>query len=262
MRREMTITIIISWVFISLCTVPFAMAAEIDENTVALWLFDEGSGNVVKDSSANGNDGKIFEAEWVPGKFGDALKFDGIAGKADYVEVPGSASLEITEALTIEVWVNIEQHQADHIRIVCAYDAAVIKGYSLLLSNAGEIKTFLNIAGGWSIHTGQVIPEGEWTHLALTYDVSEGQIKLYVNGEVSFEGAAAGELTPRGMDPLYIGRFSQDDPETPDGMVDEIRISNVARTQEEIQEAMAGLAWLAPVNYLGKLTTTWGDLKK
>ncbi len=136
------------------------------------------------------------------------------------------------------------------------------KGYSLLLSNAGEIKTFLSLPGGWSIITGQAIPEGEWTHLAFTYDVGEGQVKLYVNGEVSIEGAAAGDLTPRGMDPLYIGRFSQDDSETPDGMVDEIRISNVARTQEEIQEAMNGLARLTPVDYLGRLTTTWGDLRK
>ena len=174
MKREMTITIIISWIFISLCTVPFVTAAEIDENTVALWLFDEGSGDVVKDSSTNGNDGKMFEAEWTNGIFGDALKFDGIAGKADYVEVSGSASLEIAEALTIEVWVNIEQHQDDHIRIVCAYDAAVTKGYSLLLSNAGEVKTFLNIAGGWSIHTGQAIPEGEYQTLCKWRSVLRG----------------------------------------------------------------------------------------
>jgi len=260
MKREMTVQIIISCVFIGLYAVPF-VTAEIDENTVALWLFDEGSGDVVKDFSGNGNNGKIFEAEWAPGMFGDALKFDGIAGKADYVEVPGSASLEITESLTIEAWVNIEQHQADHIRIVCAYDTAVTKGYSLLLSNAGEIKTFLNLPGGWSIITGQAIPEGEWTHLALTYDVDAGQVKLYVNGEESIVGVAAGDLTPRGMDPLYIGRFSQGDPETPDGMVDEIRISNVARTQEEIQEAMNGLARLTPVDYLGRLTTTWGTLR-
>ena len=262
MKRGMTIQIIIIWVFVGLYAIPLVTSAEIDENTVALWLFDEGTGDVVKDFSGNGNNGKIFEAQWASGKFGDALKFDGIAGKADYVEVPGSASLEITEALTIEVWVNIAQHQVDHIRIVCAYDAAITKGYSLLLSNAGEIKTFIGLLGGWSILTGQAIPEGEWTHLALTYDVNEGQVKLYVNGEVSLEAAAAGELMPRGMDPLYIGRFSQGDPETPDGMVDEIRISNIARTQEEIQEAMNGLARLAPVDHLERLTTTWGNLKK
>jgi hypothetical protein len=88
MKREMTIQSIISWIFIGLYAVPFVTVAKIDENTVALWLFDEGSGDVVKDFSGNGNNGKIFEAEWAPGKFGDALKFDGIADQTDYVEAP------------------------------------------------------------------------------------------------------------------------------------------------------------------------------
>ena len=154
---------------------------------------------------------------------------------------------------------NIRTHQADNIRIVCAYDAGVTKGYSLLLSSAGQISAFLNIGGAWNTPTGQAIPEGEWTHLAVTYDGDAGEVKLYINGEVDFEGAQAGDLTPRGMDPIYIGRFNAGDPETPDGMIDEVRISNVARTQVEIQEAMVGLA--ARVEASGKLTSTWGGIK-
>ena len=55
MKRKMTVKIVISLVFVSLYAVSFATAAEIDENTVALWLFDEGSGDVVKDFSGNEN---------------------------------------------------------------------------------------------------------------------------------------------------------------------------------------------------------------
>ena len=65
MKREMATQSVISWIFIGLCAVPFAMAAKIDENTVALWLFDEGSGDVLKDFSGNRNNGKVFEAEWI-----------------------------------------------------------------------------------------------------------------------------------------------------------------------------------------------------
>lgn len=36
-----------------------------DANTVALYHFDEGSGDVLKDSSGNGHDGKIVGAKWV-----------------------------------------------------------------------------------------------------------------------------------------------------------------------------------------------------
>ena len=37
---------------------------------------------------------------------------------------------------------------------------------------------------------------------------------------------------------FFIGRLNAGDPETPDGMIDELRISNVARSQEKIKEAM------------------------
>ncbi len=258
MRSEIVIWIAVSCV-ICLCGISSIVAAQVDDDTVALWLFDEGGGDVAKDLSGKGNDGKAIEVEWVPGKFGGAVRLDGIAGKADYIEVPGSASLDISEQLTIEVWVNINEHQPDHIRIITGYNAATNAGYSLLLSNVGQVKTFLHVNGGWKIYTGgTIIPEGEWTHLALTFDGAT--IKLYVNGEVDSEGAAVGKITPRGLDVLYIGRFSAADPETPDGMIDEIRISSVARTQEEIKETMNGLVGL-PVEPLDKLATNWGSLK-
>ena len=39
-------------------------------NCVGMWLFDEGRGNTVEDSSGTGNDGKLEGgAKWVDGKF-------------------------------------------------------------------------------------------------------------------------------------------------------------------------------------------------
>jgi len=43
-----------------------------DKNTMALYHFDEGSGDVLKDASGNGHDGKIVGAKWV--KVDDELK--------------------------------------------------------------------------------------------------------------------------------------------------------------------------------------------
>ena len=50
---------------------------EPDEHTMALYHFDEGSGDVLKDSSGNGHDGKIVGAKWV--------KIDEGVGVADAV---------------------------------------------------------------------------------------------------------------------------------------------------------------------------------
>ena len=58
--------------------VRFYYVSKPDTDTVALWHFDEGSGNSAKDSSGKGNDGTIHGATWVDGNYGKALSFDGI----------------------------------------------------------------------------------------------------------------------------------------------------------------------------------------
>ena len=45
---------------------------------VGWWTFDETTGNTAKDSSGQANDGRIVGApQWVPGKIGGALEFNG-----------------------------------------------------------------------------------------------------------------------------------------------------------------------------------------
>lgn len=72
--------------------------AQSDEGLVAEWHFDEGSGTIAKDESGSGNDGAIYGAKWVEGKFGKALEFDGVD---DYVKVPDDDSLDVT---TLSLW--------------------------------------------------------------------------------------------------------------------------------------------------------------
>ena len=71
---------------------------------VAIWTFDEGSGNVAKDSSGNSNDGKfVKEPKWVNGKLGKALEFN---GTDNYVDCGNAKSFDITNAITIVAWMN------------------------------------------------------------------------------------------------------------------------------------------------------------
>jgi len=81
---------------------------------VGYWKFDEGSGTTTYDSSGNNNTGVIYSAstsciypaagcpQWVQGKYGSALSFDGVE---DYVSVPNSSSTNVTSTVTIEAWI-------------------------------------------------------------------------------------------------------------------------------------------------------------
>jgi len=54
-----------------------------------VWLLDEGTGDVVKDSSDNHIDGTLMNLpKWVKGRFGSALEFD---GTSNYVSAPDEA---------------------------------------------------------------------------------------------------------------------------------------------------------------------------
>ena len=71
---------------------------------VAAYSFDEGSGTILHDTSGNGNNGTITNATWsTSGKFGDALSFNGTSA---VVNIPNSASLGLTTAMTLEAWVD------------------------------------------------------------------------------------------------------------------------------------------------------------
>ncbi len=68
---------------------------------VSWWKFDEGYGNVLHDSVGE-NHGRIHGAQWIDYK-NFALKFD---GERDYVLIPDSDSLDISDNITVEtrVW--------------------------------------------------------------------------------------------------------------------------------------------------------------
>jgi hypothetical protein len=69
---------------------------------VAAYAFDAGAGNAAADSSGHGNTGEIQGASWVAGRYGDALRFDGVRS---VVRVPASPQLNLAGAMTLSGWI-------------------------------------------------------------------------------------------------------------------------------------------------------------
>src|SRR5690606_25626153 len=97
-----------------------------DEQTLALYQFEEGSGDVLKDTSGHGHHGKIHGALWVPGPTKSALPEHDAAiaaapgedppalffdGTQDYVHIP-YAPVDGRPPLTIEAWIRPEADKA------------------------------------------------------------------------------------------------------------------------------------------------------
>lgn len=262
-----------------------AFSKALDDHTVLLLNFDEdslvlegGKLTKVKDLSENGNDAWVNTQggkpganlnvkpsgppQVVDGKFGKALYFDG----TNFLEVMSSASVEMTDQITLEAWINPEvlTTGSDNMTVLtkdCSY-------YMVLRDN-GILANYFYGANPPGYHMGRgPLKTGEWTHIAITYDGKK--ITLYVNAQVEMDIAAQGGILVSGCgNPQSIGigcevripERGEANQRYYKGVIDETRVSDIARTASEIKESFTnGLK--VSVEPVDKLATMWGKVKE
>ena len=241
--------------------------AEIDLETAAgVWLFNETAGGTARDSSENGNDGKLEgDPKWVvDGKFGNALELD---GAGDYVSVPDHETLDtqLSEALTIVIWVKGTYRPGDWHGLVTKAQGWQVDMCYLLQRNANGVFEFAPFgeAGNTVWTASNVQPEdGTWYHVAAVYTGEEAQI--YVDGTLSATRGFAAEIADTDA-PVVIGTNYPTAIQPVEGIIDEAAIFSVALEVEDINtimtdglESAVGILAVEPSD---KLALTWGELK-
>lgn len=206
----------------------------------AVWQFDGDA----KDSSGNGNDGELVDAEFstdVPRNAGGrSLQLEGGA----HVLVEHAESLNITDAITIAAWVKpVGEVEWDGIIAKNPSDGSTSNhagNYELRIENGDRYLHFLHQQGGandTAFHQGQesIIAPDVWTHVAVTADTASGDVNFYIDGELSqiLEGIITIDEFPTNENPLYIG--SRADLFTAfDGLLDEIVLANKVLDADQI----------------------------
>ena len=167
-----------------------------------------------------------------------------LGGIGDYVKVPHSESLN-PEEITIEAWVK-PYTMADMKLVGKGYllgDGKGIAGYLLSISAGGRLYPEINDedkTDSFAFQEGNV-PLEEWSHIALTFSREHRIMIGYINGEEVGRISNSGKTIAASTEPLIIGtgtRGFRKDQFWFIGIMDELRIWNVARTQEEIQATM------------------------
>ncbi len=208
--------------------------ADQDPSLVGLWRLNDGSGNIAVDDSPYGNNGTLEgDPQWVAGILDGALAFD---GNGDYVDCGNDAVFDLTEQVTLAIWVNAnDMGNGEHNAWLGKGDTA----YAIKHQNGNNIEFFI-YSGTWnSINyaTGIEALNGEWHHMAGTFDGSE--MVLYIDGVMVDSLAFSGPIGTDTYD-VSLANNSQEAGRFFDGILDDARIYSRALTQQEIQIVMLG----------------------
>lgn len=168
-------------------------------------------------------------------EFGTALSFDGID---DYVAVPDSTILEPSN-VTVEAWVKRLGSPGTYKYIVGKHYGPGWNSYGLYTRTSGGLWFYIGTGITYypSPDAGAGVWDGNWHHVAGTFDGS--YVRLYVDGNE----VGTGTLVPSGTSIAYDGAgVNIGVPGDPwiggpyhfDGVIDEVRISNVARTSFDL----------------------------
>ena len=226
------------------------------DGLVSFWTLDEVDidGDTVKDVVGI-NDGTMDgDVKIVPGKINQALEFDGLGS---FVDCGGDESLNLTNALTIELWMmpNSAGEGGPNAGPICKAISGGSWNWQLRYNAPGSFMGFQFNAGGskW-ISVKENLEPGEWYHITGTYN--GGDAVCYLNGEE--KDRLSIPAINDSLDPLLIGQDGWIN--VFDGVVDEVRIYNRALSEAEVKNNYDSRSQLA-AEPAGKLAVTWGDIK-
>ncbi len=201
-----------------------------------------GGAGAIKDSTSNANHGTDGNspALGAPGKLAGAIEFDGVN---DDVVIGDYSALEFTNGTqgAVSFWMKVNAYPTlgDGI-IVDKYDSSVgYGGYFFRMKDVDtdgtldDLRLFVhgtaNCNGCGAGPNLLNVPLGQWLHVVSTIDLIAGSTGFYVDGSlVMNEAGIYGELVSANA--LTLARASGGSFAFFSGAIDEVRVSNVARS--------------------------------
>lgn len=224
-------------------TVSFHVDNEPDQ-LAAHWAFDEGAGQLARDSSGNGHTGEFSDhSQWGPGIIGTALELD---GANDYVSC-GDILNGLTLPFTFTAWVK-KNAAVDRTIVSSDESSGTYAGFWVHLNSAGgvQISVGQNSGSGPGARRSKnspsgVFTHGEWFHLAtVVRGLTDMDILINgVNVGGTYDGTGSGFVT--NASPFNLGTRVGDSG-TLNASIDDIRVYDKALTESEVRSLFPNFA--------------------
>jgi len=191
------------------------------------WHFDEEA----TDYSGYGNHGLILGPTNTAGVINEALYFDGLN---DSISCGVAPNLDLTDAITIEAWINAPSGAGDYMLVKFLIIGPLWSGF---LVRAGQAAIADRCVWGIFPNPGPVafltsignLATGTWHHLVCTYD--RANMIIYIDGGLDNSIPENRPIAPPIGGNLFFGSFFG---MWGKGSYDEVRIYNRALTPSEI----------------------------
>ena len=220
-----------------------------NNNMISWWSFDTEKGHSAYDEIQQKKDSIYGRFEYVPGVSGNAIKLDGFRTfiKRDRYNI---SNLE--GAFTVEGWIALASYPWFWSPVVdCSYER--LKGFFFGIDSEGHVGFKTGAGNTWEeVTTKMNIPLREWTHVAAVFEPGR-KISLFINGKEEASVDIRGNFVPHWGGSLTIGRNkgakTWNEPQFTttsayffmDGILDEIKITGSAKTEEEISGEYAAV---------------------
>lgn len=242
------------------------------EDIAAVWLFEEGKGDVAKDTEGQGIDATLVNgASWEPGLRGMAVRFDGVD---DGIKVPDSKFINTGGPFpnrTVMALFKCDDVSITDRKQTIYEEGGRTRGFVIYVYD-GQVWV-----GGWNRAEykwngewlSTPIESNQWYYVAFVLRNGAGAVEpdrfeMWLNGRLVAK-ASGGQLYGHGDDTGigYVNQntvFHDDDGSGTNihhfaGLIDELRVYNAALTADDMSIMVA-------VEPQGKLATRWGDLKQ
>ncbi len=173
-----------------------------------------------------------------------------LTGERSYVSIADSETLNnITEQLTVSAWIRPTGYPNEYTKIILKTDERgqnphvrsfhlqLVEGGKIRTTSAPQDKSFVSISS-----PANTIKLNNWHHIAAVIDVKKDSFKLFIDGnEVGRSNYRGAKSIHKSQLPFRIGWLHWNDPKLNKsyvGQIDEVRIWNIPRTEEQIRTDM------------------------
>ncbi len=244
---------------IFLCGTVLSASAQVPSyvpsNGLSGWWSFSGNAN---DESGNGNNGTVNGAKSTVDRNGNANKAYDFDGKANFIEVPTSISLNLDKDFTISSWFNADSMYdvpGTVKMILCKHRTGIDNdGYALGIWNNNQstsIRGMVNFSAAPNFTTdtypkdssGDVVTN-KWYHLLVTYTLSNGDLKYYLNGSLIDSKIINFTISSNSLNVIIGAEFfpsGTDGNNFFNGKIDDIGIWNRALDSQEINNLFNGV---------------------